>query len=439
MTEIIIQSIVEKLIAIVMSLTTLLSGMSGMVVDGTQKFGTALPVSVSLFESSLATKLSATATSSLTLVSATDKDGNQLSGFICLSVDSETASAEFICGTASSTVVSNLQRGISVTTGTTTVASLQKEHRRGASAKITDYPQLAIMGRMLNGQETIPNKLTYVSIATSTFTDNDIINKRYADDLAYSGVPNAGESTRGIVEIGTKAEIISATSTGSTGAYIVPTIKMVSATTSATTTIVATLPSGKISQGFLDQTQAYTWSGTHSNTATTTLATTTITNLQATSFNVTATTSLKDTTVNGTNLNTLINGATSDATSLHYHTGTCVAGVFTTTTIDGATGTTTITHNLGITPAYMFIDGYSSGYQTSQGFATSTLGQYRSGTQITGGGTEMTSDASGILIFPVLSSADTTVVLRGLTSTTFSLFWTEVTAKTILMRYQVCK
>ena len=109
------------------------------------KLGANIPVTVAIFETTLATKISSSATS-MTLTSGEDKSGDDLSGYICFTIDAgSAASEEFVCGTVVATAVSSMIRGIDPIDGDLEVTALKKKHRRGASVKITNYPQLGII------------------------------------------------------------------------------------------------------------------------------------------------------------------------------------------------------------------------------------------------------------------------------------------------------
>lgn len=79
----------------------------------------------------------------------------------------------------------------------------------------------------LTGNETIAGVKTFTSTdiakydAHPTFTaDEQIIDKKYADDLAIVGSPNASTTAKGIVEEATQAEVDAGTATGGTGARL---------------------------------------------------------------------------------------------------------------------------------------------------------------------------------------------------------------------------
>lgn len=182
-----------------------------------------VPTSVALFESSLATKISASAIS-MTMVSGTDKTGTALAsstyGFI---IDEGSANEEMVLADCTSTVCTNLNRGLSPITGSSTVAALQHEHRRGASVKITDGPQLLILTRIINGIGSFPNLLTYKSgtACSASSANGTICDKAYTDSVAVAGASNANETTKGIIELATAVEQASSTILGSTAASLV--------------------------------------------------------------------------------------------------------------------------------------------------------------------------------------------------------------------------
>lgn len=182
-----------------------------------QKLGTQLndiPTPVALFETSLQASIGSSATS-MTLVSGTDKDGNTLaSSTYAFILDEGSADEEFVIGGCTGTTCQGLIRGVSVLTGSSTVSSLAKPHRRGASVKITDAPILLRIFRLINGTDYLPNKLRYLN--TNTFNDNnELITKKYADDLAISGAPDGTTLIKGIYEIAEEIEAASTSPSGS--------------------------------------------------------------------------------------------------------------------------------------------------------------------------------------------------------------------------------
>lgn len=187
--------------------------------------GAALPSATAVFETSLASPITSSATS-MTLTANSIRGGGALSGYNCFTIDEGSAQAETICGTVSGTTVSSISRGISQSTGTTTVASLQFAHRRGANVKITDFPIIQILKAQNNGEDTFPRALIYdstVGTSTTSFPSTySIINRGYVDYLAFAGVPAASETASGFVELATGLEAASSTSTGSAARLVLP-------------------------------------------------------------------------------------------------------------------------------------------------------------------------------------------------------------------------
>ncbi len=267
-------TIIEKAVAVIMAIAISIGGILGFYQEPqSDSLGAVVPVTVALFETSLASKITSSATS-MTLVSGTDKSGDALSGYVCFVIDEGSASEEFVCGTASSTAISSMIRGIDPIDGDLEVTALQESHRRGASVKVSNYPQLAIISRIINGDETFPNELEYAS--HPTFTENThIIDKKYADDLSFSGTADALFSTKGLVELATTSELIAGTATGSSAAYLAIPNLFCNTTSSATNLVPITGTDGKLSQGFLDLTENYSWSGNATFTGETTFSGTT--------------------------------------------------------------------------------------------------------------------------------------------------------------------
>lgn len=180
--------------------------------------GATIPVSTAVFQTSLQNSIG-TSDTSMTLVTGTNKAGNSLSGYMCFNIDEGTSLEEFVCGTVSGTAVTSMLRGIDPVDGDTEVTALKKSHRRGASVKITDYPSIAIVSRILNGDETIPNALTYAG-ATTCASNAQLCPKSYVDGVAVAGASNADTTTKGIVEEATQAEVDARTTTGGTAAKL---------------------------------------------------------------------------------------------------------------------------------------------------------------------------------------------------------------------------
>lgn len=215
----------------------------------------AIETPIALFETSLQNSISSAATT-MTLVSATTRDGTTLaSSTYAFIIDEGTASQEFVIADCTGVTCTNMQRGLSVVDGTTTVAALAKEHRRGASVKITDGPILVKLTRIANGIGTFPNALSYTSHPTFT-ADTHIVDKKYVDDTAFSGagVIDATSAARGVVELATQIETASSSSAGTSGNLAIPASNATSTYNSATAAlrVVVTQNDGKIDSNFLN-------------------------------------------------------------------------------------------------------------------------------------------------------------------------------------------
>lgn len=167
-------------------------------------FASTIPIAPSLFETSLATPISKTDTS-MTLANGTLANGSLLSGYTCFTVDSGTPSVEFICGTASGTSITSLIRGIDTLTGNTTTSSLVFSHRRGANVKITDFPAFSIVRNIANGQDTLPNPISYATGVTP-LNAQDLTTKSYVLSVVSGGTVSFSQ----VVVSGKAGETLSA-------------------------------------------------------------------------------------------------------------------------------------------------------------------------------------------------------------------------------------
>lgn len=130
------------------------------------------------FSTALATKLSAAGTS-CSLQSATDDDGVSLpAGTYFFTLDGDGSSKEHIIATLSGVNLTNIKsvsrQGV-ITTGAV------REHRIGASVKITDFGFLASVHSALNGDDGLANLMKYASELTPT-DDYHIVYKKWVED-----------------------------------------------------------------------------------------------------------------------------------------------------------------------------------------------------------------------------------------------------------------
>lgn len=212
---------------------------------------TKLGVIVADFRTSLAVKMAVGATTG-TLQSATDDDAVALpAGNYYMTIDGDNSQKEHIrctlAGTALSSVKSVSRQGVQ-TAGTV------REHRIGASVTITNFAHLKEINDLVSGATDLDasDPLKYDGVAS--ITDNaHLATKKYVDDTAFSGAPDATTVVKGIIELATTAEAAAGTAAGGTGANLVPANSMFNATSSAAVLVPVTNGSGKISDGFLNK------------------------------------------------------------------------------------------------------------------------------------------------------------------------------------------
>lgn len=241
--------------------------------DTKQNFGaTGNAGANALFEQSLAQPLGTT-DANMYLTSGADVQSNllPLNSYQCLSIDTGQPNFEAVCGTVTTTSTSSLTllislRGLSTQTATTSNTGFIFTHRRGADVRITDFPTLTVNNNELNGVQAIPNSVFYSSNFTPTFWTNAASNTLATIGIVNStvaaGCGNANESASGCAQLATGAQASAGTSIGSTGARLVIPGSLATSTpgTNATNQIPVTV-AGKLAQGFLDLTQAFTVTG----------------------------------------------------------------------------------------------------------------------------------------------------------------------------------
>lgn len=216
-----------------------------------------LPGGNALFETSLQSRIYASDTS-MTLVS-NSTGGESVSGYQCFTIDEGRSDAEFVCGTVSGTSVTNLERGLSYTSGTTTLTARKFAHRVGANVKQTDFPLIQRLRNILGGLETIEQAIKYASsVSTTTLAlDRDnLASVGLVQDIAFSGaaITNAATTNKGVVEIATQLETASSTPTGSSGAVVAIPASNATSTYNAATAplrVVVTKNNGKIDDNFI--------------------------------------------------------------------------------------------------------------------------------------------------------------------------------------------
>jgi len=106
------------------------------------------------------------------------------------------------------------------TDGTLAADSDEKIPSQKAIKTYSDNTKIALAGNQdVNGVKTFINS----PVVPEPTTDFQAATKKYADDIAVAGAPNAGLTTKGLVEISTDTEFEAGTAIGDTGAPLVPT------------------------------------------------------------------------------------------------------------------------------------------------------------------------------------------------------------------------
>lgn len=404
--------ILQKIAGIVLTPLIALMGFAGYDIPK-QNVGASntIVTPVALFETSLASSITSSATS-MTLVSATTKDGTALAsstyGFI---IDEGTVSQEFVRADCTGTTCTNMERGLSVLTGTSTIASLQKAHRRGATVKITDAPLILTLANALNGSQNIPRPIKYApetSLPTTTIATSrqNLVSVGLLNDTAFNGagVISANTTSRGVVELATDLEVASSTASGSSGPLVISPTSATSTWTSSTLNALK-IPVAQ-NNGLIDS----RWISTSTLFSNATFTgTTTISNSTGT------------TTIAG---NLLVTGTTTvnlSQTSL----GDIATGV---ATYDISTpGTQTIAHGLGVIPRLVKVTIVMA--NASQAHSSVAFGVYNAGSakeinyHNDAGGTN-SSTANNMTIY-YDNSNTAQAALTAPDRTNFYISWTE--------------
>ena len=122
----------------------------------------------------------------------------------------------------------------------------------------------------------------FINAATST---NQAASVAYVNSVVAAGCANSSETVNGCSQLSTGAQAANGTSVGSTnGRLVLPSSLATSTPTVTATNNIPVTVAGKLSQLFLDLTQAFTWTGNHifngtlTANATTTIAASSVTN-----------------------------------------------------------------------------------------------------------------------------------------------------------------
>lgn len=221
---------------------------------------TKLATIIADFRASLATEIAVGGTSGQ-LQSNADSDGVALpTGTYFFTIDGENSQKEHIVATNTAGVLSAIS---SVSRQGVQTSGVVRKHRIGATVTITDFAHIKYLNDLLRGTTDLNASVPLKYDGTATISNpNHLATKAYVDGVAVSGAPDADEVTKGIIELATSTETQAGTSTGATGARLVPPNSLVKATSAGAGSagvIPAAGADGLIDQTFLDK--ARTWTG----------------------------------------------------------------------------------------------------------------------------------------------------------------------------------
>lgn len=159
-----------------------------------------------------------------TLQSATDDDGVALpAGTYYFAIDGNNSQKEHIQATLSGVSLTNIK---SVSRQGALTIGVVRTHRVGSTVTLTDFAHIRYINDLLTGATDLDSTAPLKYDGTATISDaKHLATKKYVDDTAVAGAPNASTTIKGIVEEATQAETDARTASGGTGAelYINPT------------------------------------------------------------------------------------------------------------------------------------------------------------------------------------------------------------------------
>lgn len=214
----------------------------------------------SVFDTILSSPLNP-ADTQMSIKSNLTAQGVTISGYQCFTIDVNTPSLEYLCGTLSGTTVTGLTRNLNGVTATTTSSGTAPTHRVGADVRVSDFPVLTILSNIIAGLDSISNPVYYdATVATSTIANNrqNLADWGLVQDTALqgSGAIAATTAAKGYVQLATQAQAAASTALGggSSGASLVIATNIATSTFNAATAanrVVVTGVSGTIDQGFI--------------------------------------------------------------------------------------------------------------------------------------------------------------------------------------------
>lgn len=170
------------------------------------------------FRTSLSVKIAVGGTTG-SLQNNLDDDGVALpNGSYYFTLDGDSSQKEHIRATLTGSALSGIY---SVSRQGVETSGVAREHRIGATVTITDFAHILMHNELLNGDAALDGSSPLYYDAHPTFSDDkQLVDKKYVDDIAIAGAPDASTTVKGIVEQSTTGEIDSGASTGGTGAKL---------------------------------------------------------------------------------------------------------------------------------------------------------------------------------------------------------------------------
>lgn len=187
-----------------------------------------------------------------------------------------TTVVQNVSGTAT---ISGCTRGLSPIQPYTASTSLQFAHSGAAQVILSNPPQQQNLYAAKDNDETITGIWTYASTSPARYascpaahltgaaasTTAELASLCYVNAISIAGAPDASETAQGVVELATQSEAASSTSSGTEARLVLP-ASMATDTPNTATKASRVLMSdmlGFIKQGWLDLTATFAWSGVH--------------------------------------------------------------------------------------------------------------------------------------------------------------------------------
>lgn len=381
---------------------------------------------ISDYKTSLTSSISATQTS-IPVSSMSTKDGHtiemaDIGSYAYLTIEPGGSKAEIVaCSGISGKTWTGCIRGLAFYgTSEVSVPANQKTHNSGSQIVMSNTHYVYQRFVDTDSNQTIAGNKTFSSLPkTSSYItptlDEEFAGKKYVDDVALSGVPNATETTKGVSELATRGEAVIGSSTGLTGARLVLPGSIASSSADvATSSVVVTQNTGRINPNFY-QGNNNIWS------ASSTFASTT-------NFSSVATFASSTLTINGTSLDPLVS-----ATSTRLHNHFPLMGTYATSSISNGT-VQTVSHSLGINPKKITIKAITTTHYSTHSFAFSDgvwtpLGTTSYGVDNTGNPSWGGFVSTSIISIDESSAANgLSAVISSVSTSSFSLTWSVTTS-----------